>query len=135
MPKNIDVPRRRIVQLLAAVSIGGSASVFALSTDEVCKASSDRIAWVAESLKRMLTIKPGMSRDQLLRVFSTEGGISTAFQRTFVSRDCPFFKVDVTFDRATGLNSNTNRSDVLRELDTDVVASISRPYLQFSIMD
>jgi hypothetical protein len=135
MPKNIHLPRRRIVQLLAAASIGGSASEFASSTDNVCQVSSDRVAWVAESLKRMLTIKPGMSRDQLLRVFSTEGGLFAPLQRTFVSRDCPFFKVDVTFHRATGPNTKTSRDEMLRELGNNVIASISRPYLQFSIMD
>jgi len=111
----------------------GSASAFASSTEG--QDSPDHVAWVAESLKHMLTITPGMSRDQLLRVFSTEGGISTALQRTFVSRDCPFFKVDVTFYRATGSNTNANRDEVLRELDNDTIASVSRPYLQFSIMD
>jgi hypothetical protein len=133
MPKNTHLPRRRIVQCLAAAGMIGSAPAFASSTDG--QAPQDHVAWVAESLKHMLAIKPGMSRDQLLRVFSSEGGISTALQRTFVSRDCPFFKVDVTFHRATGFNTNTNRNEMLRELDSDVIASVSRPYLEFSIMD
>jgi hypothetical protein len=135
MSKNIHLPRRGFVQFLAAASIGGSASAFASSADEARQASSDHVAWVAESLKRMLTIKPGMSRDQLLDVFSTEGGISTALQRTFVSRDCPFFKVDVAFHRANGPKTNADRDETVRELDNDVITSITRPYLQFSIMD
>ena len=73
-----------------------------------------------------------MSRDQLMRVFTTEGGLFAALQRTFVSRDCPFFKVDVRFRRALHNESNDDR---LQELDSDVIASISRPYLQFSVVD
>lgn len=42
-----------------------------------------------------------MTRADLLKVFTTEGGISTGLHRTYVSRDCPFFKVDVDF-RAVG---------------------------------
>jgi hypothetical protein len=46
----------------------------------------------------METIKPGMTREELLKVFATEGGLSTGLNRTFVSRDCPYFKVDVEFE-------------------------------------
>jgi hypothetical protein len=133
--KIIRLSRRRIVQFLVAASLGESASAFASSVDETRQASSDHIGWVAESLERMLTIKPGMSRDQLLRVFSTEGGLFTVLQRTFVSRNCPYFKVDVTFHRANGLNTNTSRDEMVQERDDDVIASVSRPYLQFSVVD
>jgi len=54
-------------------------------------------AWVAEVLKRMQTIKVGMTREALLKVFTVEGGLSTGLQRTFVSRDCQYFKVDIEF--------------------------------------
>jgi hypothetical protein len=50
----------------------------------------DHIAWVADSLKKMQTIKPGMTRQDLLAVFTTEGGLSTREQRTYVSRDCQY---------------------------------------------
>jgi hypothetical protein len=55
----------------------------------------DHVAWVAEALRRMQTVKPGMTRTDLLKVFTTEGGLSSPLHRTFVSRDCPYFKVDV----------------------------------------
>jgi hypothetical protein len=38
--------------------------------------ASDRENLVAASLERMLTIKPGMTREQQLRVFATGGGTS-----------------------------------------------------------
>jgi hypothetical protein len=78
----------------------------------------------------MFTIQPGMTRAQLMQVFTTEGGlVFSALQQTFVSRDCPFFKVEVRFDRA--LNTNAERFEDL----TGVIASVSRPYLQFTIAD
>jgi hypothetical protein len=60
------------------------------------------MAWVAEVLKRMETIHPGMTRDALLTVFTTEGGLSNGLRRTFVSRDCPYFKVDVESKLSAG---------------------------------
>ena len=64
--------------------------------------SQTHIAWVTEALKRMQTIKSGMTRKTLLTVFTTEGGLLfDELKRTFVSQDCPFFKVDVEF-RAVG---------------------------------
>lgn len=135
MPAKNQPHRRKILRFLAAFTIGGGSVAFSSSLNDVNDSSSDHVAWVAESLKRMLTVKPGMSRDQLLLVFSTEGGISTALQRTFVSRDCPFFKVDVAFRRATNPDEGAARKDLLVERGDDLVTTISRPYLQFSIMD
>ncbi len=123
--------RRRILQLLAAATVGGTP---ALASQESAASRSAHVAWVAESLKQMLTIEPGMSRSQLMTVFTTEGGLSTALQRTFVSHDCPYFKADVTFHRASH-DPSGGREASLRELDNDVIATISRPYLQFSIRD
>lgn len=127
---NNQISRRTILFLLGANAC--RATSVASPLDDECQSESGRNAWVAESLKQMLIIKPGMSRDQLMLVFTTEGGLSTAQQRTFVSRDCSFFKVDVKFRRAL---DNQPNHDWLQELGSDVIASISRPYLQFSVMD
>ncbi|HKW97968.1 MAG TPA: hypothetical protein VJN43_09535 [Bryobacteraceae bacterium] len=83
----------------------------------------------------MQTIKPGMTRAALLEVFTTEGGISTALRRTYVSRDCPYFKVDVQF-QAVGRPANDGTGRVtLVEDSRDIILKISRPYLQFSVAD
>ena len=92
----------------------------------------DHIAWAGDALKRMETIKPGMTRKELLVVFTTEGGISSALHRTFVSRDCPYFKVDVEFEAVVRPQGQGGR---LVEGSQDRIAKISRPYLQFSIFD
>ena len=97
--------------------------------------SQDHVTWVAQALKRIQTIKPGMSREALLKVFTTEGGLSTGLHRTFVSRDCPYFKVDVEF-RAVGRPDRDRDGGVtLVEGGQDIIVKISRPYLQFSIAD
>jgi hypothetical protein len=128
--------RRTILRFLAAASLRGGSTTVALPANGQRDCRSDHVAWVAESLKRMLTLKPGMSRDQLMGLFTTEGGlVFSALQRTFVSRDCPFFKVDVTFRRERGPDVNGSDPNRFQELNSDVITSISRPYLEFTHAD
>lgn len=47
------------------------------------------IAWVSEVLKRMLTIKPGMTREALLRAFTTEGGLSLSLSLSRLDSSAP----------------------------------------------
>lgn len=81
--------------------------------------------WIDNVLRSVQTIKPGMTRAELLEVFTIEGGLSSISQRTYVYRQCPHIKVDVKF-------AITNRDE---ELLTDKILEISRPYLAWSIMD
>jgi hypothetical protein len=69
----------------------------ASSTGDPSRCSQSHIDWVTKVLERMETIKTGSTRKALLTVFTTEGGLSTGLRRTFVSQDCPYFKVDVEF--------------------------------------
>ena len=121
----VDLLRRRMMVGLTSVLSGRSMSVL------VPERTSDHTDRVAGCLKRLLSIQPGMTRAQLMQVFTTEGGlVFSALQQTFVSRDCPFFKIEVRFDRAP----NT-RAGRLEGLATDLIATVSRPYLQFTIAD
>lgn len=110
------IDRRAILAVLAA---GGST---------LQAQPADHTTWVANVLKRIMTIDVGMTRENLLSVFTTEGGLSNRFQRTYVSQDCRYFKVDVEFDAP-------DRRDALTEDPRDKIVKISRPYLQFTISD
>jgi len=70
-----------------------------------------------------------MRRKDLLVVFTTEGGISNRFQRTYVHVECPYIKVNVRFKAAS------NEGDGLKENPEDIIESISAPYLAGSVMD
>jgi hypothetical protein len=70
-----------------------------------------------------------MKRADVLKVLTTEGGLSNRLQRTYVHRDCHYIKVDVRF-KATG-----TKRDPLREDLGDVIESVSRPYLEWSVSD
>ena len=66
-----------------------------------------------------------MTRWDLLHVFRTEGarqtftmgGAPTVLRETFVSQDCPYFKIAVEFQPALG---GGNR---------DVILKVSKPYM------
>ena len=127
--------RRRAFVMLASAAIGCASVLEANPTVNQRQSYRAHVAWVAEVLKRMETIHPGMTRETLLTVFTTEGGLSTGLRRTFVSRDCPYFKVDVEFQAVGRANPDADGRVTLVEGDEDIVLKVSRPYLQFSIMD
>jgi hypothetical protein len=56
-------------------------------------------------------------------------------QRTFVSRDCGYFKVDVKFRAVGGPDRDSDGRVTDIEDPRDEIVEISRPYLGFSIMD
>lgn len=91
--------------------------------------AQQRTAWIAKVLKRLEGIQPGMTRKDLDRLLTTEGGLSTRFQRKYVFVDCPYIKVDVRF------KARAETTDTLSEYTEDVIESVSKPYLEFSIAD
>lgn len=125
--------RRQIFRLLGSAGLGGFALNATAQVQDQRRA--EHIAWVSDVLKKMQTIKPGMSRECLLSVFTTEGGLSTGLQRTYVSPECPYFKVTVEFEAVGRPNRDDAGRVTLIEDSQDIIKTISRPYLEFSIMD
>ena len=91
--------------------------------------ASDLTKQISAVLTECQQIKPGMTRANLLKVFTTEGGLSTARHRTFVYRGCPYLKVDVDFTLSDPKRTGSE------EQSTDIINQISKPYLDWSIGD
>jgi hypothetical protein len=127
--------RRLLALAVFAAALIGPNAVHATSGLRQTSASPDHVAWVAEALKRMQTIQPGMTREDLLKVFTTEGGQSSRLQSTFVSQDCPYFKVDVQFAAVGQPNRDRSGQVTVVEGNQDIIIKISRPSLQFSVLD
>ena len=109
--------------LLAVVALGFLVAP-SRAGDEVDKNLTKQMLNI---LKEWKTITPGTTRTELLKVFTTEGGLSSAARRTFVHRHCPYIKVDVDLTL-----SDPKRRD---ERPADIVTKISKPYLEWSIGD
>jgi hypothetical protein len=91
--------------------------------------SAKRTKWIAKVLRQIDKFRPGMRRKDLLTVFTTEGGLSTRAQRTYVYADCPYIKVTVRF------RTSSNEGAAIEESPDDIIESISQPYLQWGIFD
>jgi hypothetical protein len=127
--------RRRVFPLLASVALAGATALRASPTGYPSQCSQSHVDWVTKVLERMQTIKPGSTRKALLTVFTTEGGLSTGLRRTFVGRDCPYFKVDVEFKAVGRPDQDEDGRVTMGEADEDIILKVSTPYLQFSVSD
>ena len=92
-------------------------------------APQDLTGEITKVLLECQKIKPGMTRAELLKIFTGEGGLFTARHRTFGYRPCWEIKVDVEFDL-----SNPDQSVVDQE-PTDIIKTISKPYLEWGTID
>jgi hypothetical protein len=118
--------------LLTAVTVAAIACVLTPSASPARDdkaVAAERIKWVEESLKQMQTVKVGMTRAELLKVFAEEGGISTRTQQTYVYRGCQYFKVDVRFEPVGA------RAAAAPYPPGDKIVNISKPYLDWGIAD
>jgi hypothetical protein len=127
---------RRLFALTSLSIIFIGSSVFVRPTQSASQepCAQDHNAWVAHALQQMETIKPGMTREDLLKVFRTEGGLSIGLRRTFVSRDCSYFKVVVAFKAVAGPDRD-NAGFLRVEDNRDIIVKVSKPYLEFAIKD
>jgi hypothetical protein len=107
---------------------GKLASAPLILGDEWSRAGdSDQTRWITEVLRSIGTIKAGMTRQELRKVFTTEGGISFVGWRRYIHRECAYIKVDVEF-------APTHEGQ-RKELPTDRITKISTPFLEWSILD
>ena len=83
----------------------------------------------------METIKLGDTRKNLLRVFTTEGGLSTDLEHTYVSQDCPLFKVELKFHAIGRPERGSDGEVTLVESDDDIITALSGPYLASAVLD
>ncbi len=82
---------------------------------------------VKAALQDSSTLKPGMTRADVLKLFTTDGGLSPFTQNRFVWRRCDRIKIQVTF-RLTNPNQETRTS-------SDTIVSVSKPYIEPAYID
>ncbi len=84
---------------------------------------------IMEALQDVTRLKVGMTRADVERVFTADGGISFLEKSTYRYRKCQFIKIDVEFKKP---ESTLN---VRAQEQADVVTNISKPYLAYPITD
>jgi len=125
-----------VLLLVSIIVVGGPASFRPAQSASSDPCKQDHADWLKQVLGKMETIKPGMTRWDLLHVFRTDGGPrwtdaapATGLRETFVSQDFPYFKIDVEFKRVDGPQGLTMSFDLSNQ---DVIVKVSKPYVQFA---
>ena len=125
------IQRRFVLLLLSIIVIGGSASSRPAQSANPEPCAQNHEAWLKQVSEKMQTIKPGMTRWDLLKVLRTEGTPRRRFtvgggpqpqgvlRESFVSQDCPYLRIVVEL---------AGRDDP----NQDVIVKVSKPYLQFA---
>ena len=91
-----------------------------------------RNKWIDKILRQILAIQPGMRRSDLDALFRQDGGINPiGRQYRYVLKECPSIKIDVQFKDYAG----TDQSQQSPQGQDAEIESVSKPYLQWSIMD
>lgn len=109
--------------MVAAVLVWGTMAFWSQPRPNV----SNHVDWVNQSLTQMQQIKEGMTRADLERVFTPDGGLQMYTETTYVYRECPYFKVDVQFEQ------EPNRPAAIGPKDK--IIKISKPYIAQPALD
>jgi len=112
--------RTRWIGIFVCLFLGAALS-FAQGTNDDKR--REHRQWIDQVLRSVATIKPGMTRAELLGVFTEEGGLSNRLWRLCVLKDCPYIKIEVEFE-PVGEEKN-----LLIERPEDRIRKISRPFL------
>jgi hypothetical protein len=86
--------------------------------------AKDHNDWLATQLKTIESIKPGMTRSDVLKVLLYAGGLSSIRER-FNPKTSPYITVEIEFRRTA------DRSHHME----DFVLTVSRPYLERPVYD
>jgi hypothetical protein len=122
--------RSRMVSLLlaavisTAVAPGQSAAKLPV-VDPSLTRSMDQV------LKDVSSIQTGMTRGELLRIFTAERGLYTRDGQQYVYRRCPDVKVIVNFHKPDDADVEWGNAPE-EEWNGDVILSISKPFLESS---
>jgi hypothetical protein len=112
---------------LAVVAI--PAQEAAIRTNRLSQADLEHTKRIDQVMDSIATIKPGMTRQDILKIFTTEGGLSSRGQQRYVYKHCPHIKVDVEFAPVDG------GPPLSADDSADKIIKISRPFLEYTIMD
>ena len=120
---------------ISAIILCALVLIVSAQTFRDSRKSEENTKWISDSLREMQTVEVGKTRADLLKVFITEGGLSTGLNRTYVYRQCPYIKVDVEFEAVGRPTRDAEGRVTLNEDNRDRIKSISKPYLEWSIVD
>jgi hypothetical protein len=115
-----------LMLVLFATSAAMLTQELGIDTRSDLEIDREHTQWIDQVMQTIAAIKPGMTRRDLARVFTEEGGLSTRTHQTYVYRQCPYIKVEIEF---SAVDRGRDKSP------DDKIVQVSRPFLEYSIMD
>ena len=99
--------------------------------NEQKKTRQEHTAWVAKCLMDFQSIKVGMTRGEIQKRFTMDGGLQSVSPVRFTHPECRYFKIDVEF------NFNHDEKDQGRAIlsPEDKATKISKPYIEAPVID
>ena len=85
--------------------------------------------WLEERYKEATSIKTGMSRADLLKLFDEDGGLQSIPAGRYVLKSCHLIQIEVKFDTEHGVNYQPTADENLK------IVEVSRPYLERMAID
>ena len=85
--------------------------------------------WLEERYKEATSIKAGMTRADLLRVFEEDGGLQTIPAGRYVLKSCRLIQIEVKFDGKYGVDYKPMPDEKLK------IVEVSKPYLERMAVD
>lgn len=98
---------------------------FTVTPSSRSEAGQDPRQWLEERYKEATSVRVGMSRAELMKVFEEDGGLQRIPASRYVLKSCPMIKVDVEFDVEYG---QAYRAKPDKEIK---IKGISKPYLEY----
>jgi hypothetical protein len=80
--------------------------------------------WLQDEYKQASSIKAGMTRTDLQKIFSIDGGINSIPASRYVLKSCRMIKVEVEFEPTNGRTFKETSNQELK------IIKISKPYLE-----
>jgi hypothetical protein len=117
---------KKVVLLIAGLSLVIGALTFSHAQE-----SGDRAhqKWLEEKYTEATSIKPGMSRAELLKLFMEDGGLQRIPASRYVLKSCQLIQIEVKFDTRYGVNYKPVPDENLK------IVEVSKPYLERMAMD
>ena len=85
--------------------------------------------WLEERYREAISIKPGMSRADLLKLFDEDGGLQSIPAGRYVLKSCQLIQIEVKFNAQYGVDYQPMPDKDLK------ITNVSKPYLERMAID
>jgi hypothetical protein len=103
--------------------------LFLLCSVAIAQQPAECCSLVLKALDAAERVKPKMTRAEIEKEFSEDGGLSFGNERVYTYKSCSYIKIRVAFEIEAGKKTS------LAESPSDIVRSVSQPYLEYPHYD